>query len=124
MTQQVSVESFALKDYLTANGANGNFNVYRNTEEATGRTFFTLGFVQPGQTVKNSRGQDVQKHLGLGFSKNMEKQFGISKMTPEQVRDFALAHASEWRVTEGVKENGEKCAIPSMFLQAVSGSMF
>ena len=91
--------SFPLKDFLLKNGANGNFSVYRNTEQDTGRTIFLLGFVQPGQTIKNSKGQDVQKHFILSFSKNTEKQFGISKMTPEQVRDFAVEHASVWRVT-------------------------
>ena len=92
-------QDFPLKEFLMKNGANGNFNVYRNTEQTTGRTFFALGFIQPGQTIKNSRGQDVQKHFILGFSKGIEKYFGINEMTPEQVRDFSLEHASEWRVT-------------------------
>ena len=92
-------QGFPLKEFLMKNGANGNFNVYRNTEQTTGRTFFALGFIQPGQTIKNSRGQDVQKHFILGFSKGTEKYFGINEMTPEQVRDFSLEHASEWRVT-------------------------
>ena len=92
-------QSFPLKEFLMKNGANGNFDVYHNTEQTTGRTFFTLGFVQPGQTIKNSRGQDVQKHFILGFSKGTEKYFGINEMTPEQVRDFSVEHASEWRVT-------------------------
>lgn len=92
-------QSFPLKEFLLKNGANGHFDVYVNTEETTGKTFFTLGFTQPGKTVKNKRGQDVQKHFSLRFSKDTEKCFGINEMTPEQVRDFSVEHASEWRVT-------------------------
>lgn len=118
-------EFYSLKDFLMANNANGKFEVYINSAKETGETFFVVGFELPGQTVQNSRGQEVQARFNMAFGTQTQKDYALNPAvkTKLQVRDFILQNFSELRGSWPTKKDGQKTTLPSISMRAASGDL-
>ena len=123
MAQQFN--DYALKDFVQANEATGEFQVRKCTSEE-GRTFFAIAFKQPNKEFTDKNGQKRPAYFNVAFSKSVTEKYGIDQKTPEEIKELVMAHASEWRAAYGTKADGSRCTLPSMFLpgEVVGGTLF
>lgn len=129
--EEKSNEVYSLKEFAMLNGCNGHMTVrIRETEDETtgiGRTFFVLSFEQPGQTIKNSRGEEVQKHFDIAFGSNTQKVYGLepSKSTDRQVVAWVKENLSQLKAGWTKKRGSDEfCKIPSCWLPAVETELW
>lgn len=131
MEENKTNDVYSLKEFALLNGCNGHMTVrIRETEDENtgiGRTFFVLSFEQPGQTITNSRGEEVQKHFDIAFGRNTQKLNNLepSKMTDRQVMGWVKEHLTELKAGWTQKRDSQDFnKIPSCWLPSAETELW
>lgn len=127
MEEKRTNEVYSLKDFAIMNGCNSRCVVRARTNKETGVSFFVLSFEQPGKTVKNSKGEDVQAWYDIAFGKNTQKLNGLTPMqkSDREVLAWVKEHIGELKAGLTFnRETGAENKIPSCWLPSAEADLW